>query len=207
MAFSLIPKNDKYFEEFATAIKLVREMTSLLNGAIADEKLPSDLWRKIKALEVKADEVVRSVHTRLDESFVTPIEREDIHLLIVSIDDVADTVAAAVSRVDVYGIESATDDMRAIVRAVDEMVAQLEIAISALRTLKPAVVREATGKVDVFEEKVDDIFRDTLRRLFARHPEAFDLVRWKDVYDNLEAAADHARHVARVVNHILVRHS
>lgn len=207
MAFSLIPKNDKYFEDFDTAIAIVREITQALRAGVDQERLPKDLWRRIKALEVKADAVVRQVHVRLDESFVTPIEREDIHLLIVTIDDVADTIAAAVSRLDVYEIDTPTDDMRAIVRALDEMVEQLVIAVHALRTLKPINVREATGKVDVLEEKVDDIFREALRRLFQRHPEAFELVRWKDVYDNLEAAADHGRHVARTVNHILVRHS
>ena len=65
------------------------------------------------------------------------------HSLVVTIDDVADTISAAVSRLDVYGIEQPTDDMRAIVRALDEMAAQLEIALQALHTLKPAVVREA----------------------------------------------------------------
>ncbi len=207
MAFSLIPKNDKYFEDFDAAISIVREITQTLRAGVDQDRIPKDLWRRIKALEVKADDVVRRVHIRLDESFVTPIEREDIHLLIVTIDDVADTVAAAVSRLDVYEIEEPTDDLRSIVRALDEMTEQLVIAVTALRTLKPINVREATGKVDVLEEKIDDIFRDALRRLFKRRPEAFDLVRWKDVYDNLEAASDHGRHVARTVNHILVRHS
>jgi predicted phosphate transport protein (TIGR00153 family) len=207
MGFSLIPKNDKYFDDFDAAIGVVREVTQLLRAAVDGERLPKDLWRRIKVLEHKADEVVRRVHVRLDESFVTPIEREDIHLLIVTIDDVADTIAAAVSRLDVYEIEEPTEELRALVRALDEMVEQLVIAVHSLRTLEPVKVREATGKVDVLEEKIDDLFRDSLRKLFNRHPEAFELVRWKDVYDNLEAAADHGRHVARTVNHILVRHS
>jgi predicted phosphate transport protein (TIGR00153 family) len=207
MGFSLIPKNDKYFEDFDAAIAIVREITKVLRDGVEQERLPKDLWKRIKALEVKADGVVRQCLLRLDETFVTPIEREDIHLLITNIDDVADAISAAASRIDLYEVEEATEDMRAIARALDQMSEQLEIAVRALRTLKPANVREATGKVDVLEEKIDDLFREALRRLFKRRPEAFDLVRMKDILDNLEAAADHGRHVARSVNHILVRHS
>lgn len=207
MAFSLIPKNDKYFEDFDQAIAVVREISKLVRESVEQERLPKDLWRRVKTLEKKADGIVRQVHIRLDETFITPIEREDIHLLIVTIDDVADTIAAAVSRLDIYEIDEPTEDLRAITRALDEMVEQLVIAVTSLRTLKPLNVREATGKVDVLEEKIDDIFRDGLRRLFHRRPEAFDLVRWKDIYDILEAASDCGRRVARTVNHILVRHS
>ena len=87
------------------------------------------------------------------------------------------------------------------------MAEQLVVAVQALRTLKPGAVRDATTKVDLLEEKVDQLFRDAQRALFKRHPEAYDLVRWKEVYDHLEEAADHGRHIARTVNHILVRHS
>jgi uncharacterized protein Yka (UPF0111/DUF47 family) len=207
MGFSLIPKNDAYFEDFDAAIAIVREITRTLRDACELDAFPRDLWRRMKAMEVRADAVVKRVHVRLDESFVTPIEREDIHLLSVTIDDVADTTVAAASRLDVYAIEAPNDDMRAMVRTLDEMVEQLEVAVKSLRTLKPVTVREATAKVDVLEQKADDLYRDALRRLFARHPEAFELVRWKDVYESLEEASDHGRHVARTVNHILVRHS
>jgi predicted phosphate transport protein (TIGR00153 family) len=152
-----------------------------------------------KAMEVSADAIVKRVHIRLDESFVTPIEREDIHLLAVTIDDVADTTVAAASRLDVYAIEAPTDEMRAMVRTLDEMVEQLEVAVKALRTLKPLNVREATAKVDVLEEKADDLYREALRRLFARHPEAFELVRWKDVYERFERGTNKCADVARLV--------
>ena len=207
MGFSLIPRNDKYFEDFDATAAIVRELTKELRAATEGEKFPPDLWRKIKTLETKADEVVRRVHTRLDASFVTPIEREDIHLLIVTIDDVADTLTGAVSRLDIYGIDAPTDEMRSMVRTLDEMAEQMVIAVSSLRTLEPAKVREATGKLDLLEQKIDELHRDSLRKLFQKSTEARDLVRWKDVYDLLETAADYGRRVARTVNHILVRHS
>jgi len=204
---ALIPKNDKYFEDFDAHIAIVRDMLRLLHTASQLPKLPEDLWEKTKVLEHKADSVVRDVLSRLERSFVTPIEREDIHLLAVTIDDVADAVDAAVNRMDIFEIREPTPELRDIASSLDEMGEQLVIAVTALRTMKPGVVRDATGRVDLLEEKIDSQFRTALRALFKRHPEAYELVRWKEVYDLLEMAADHGRHVARTLNHILVRHS
>lgn len=207
MAFSLIPRNDKYFEDFDQAIGIVREMARLLRAGVEQPKIPADLWKKMKEEEARADKVVRLCLSRLDASFITPIEREDIHMLTVTIDDVADALEAASSRFDMFAIEEPTEELRKIVAAIDEMVEQLVIVVRELRTLQPAPIREATARVDVLEERVDDLFREAQRALFNRHPEAYDLVRWKEVYDHLELASDYGRKVARTVNHILVRHS
>lgn len=207
MAFSLIPKNDAYFTDFEEAIVLARDMANTLAHATSQVTLPENLWTQLKTTEVKADEIVRRCLARMDQSFVTPIEREDIHLLIMSIDDVCDTLAAIGSRLDVYGIQQPTQEMRAIAQALVSMLEQLVVAVTALRTLKPVDVREAIARVAEIERRVDDLFREALRALFRRQPEAYELVRWHDIYDMLEATADHGRQVARVVGHILVRHS
>lgn len=207
MAFNLIPKNDAYFEDFDRHIALVREMARILRSATEQKELPDDLWTKTKTLEHQADEIARRQLARLDESFVTPIEREDIHLLTVHIDDMADAIEHAASRFDMYDVHETTDEVRAIARGLDEMAEHLAHAIRELRTLKPSGIRDATAQVERIEERIDEIFRDAQKRLFARRPEAYDLVRWKEIYDLLETASDHGRHIARTVNHILVRHS
>ena len=204
---ALIPRNDRYFEDFDRHIGIVREMLHTLKSAVAEPTIPPLVWNKMKELERQADTVVRDVLSQLERSFVTPIEREDIHMLAVTIDDMADALDAAANRLDIFDIKEPTPELRALVGTLDEMGEQLVIAITSLRTLKPSVVREATAKVDTLEEKMDGLFRGSLRTLFQRRPEAYDLVRWKEIYDILESAADHGRHIARTVNHILVRHS
>lgn len=204
---ALIPKNDKYFEDFDRHIALALKMVGVISEGVSQPRIPEGLWQTVKALETQADSIVRDVLSQLERSFVTPIEREDIHLLAVTIDDMCDALHAAVNRMDVFDIREPTPELREIVKALHEMAEQLVIAVSSLRTLKPGVIREATGKVDLLEEKIDTLFRSALRTLFQRKPEAYDLVRWKEVYDILESASDHGRHIARTVNHILVRHS
>lgn len=207
MAFSLIPKNDAYFEDFDTAIRLVRDISRILRDGVEQPRIPEDLWRRIRAVEEEADSVTSRCLSRLEDSFVTPIEREDIHLLAVTLDDVGDALEKAANRLDMFGIETPNEDLRALAAGIDEMVEQLVICIQALRTLKPAVVRDSVNQVNVLEERIDHIFRDAQRKLFARRPEAYDLVRWKEVYDYLEMASNEGKRVARTVNHILVRHS
>ena len=204
---ALIPRDDKYFEDFDRHIAIVQQMVKLLRGAVDGNTIPESLWGAVKELEHQADAVVRTILSRLERSFVTPIEREDIHLLAVTIDDMADSLEAACNRIGIFEIRAPTPDLRKIVAALDEMGDQLVIAVQALRTMKPSTVREATSKVDMLDERIDGLFRGALHDLFLRRPEAYDLVRWKEVYDILEGAADHGRHIARTVNHILVRHS
>lgn len=204
---ALIPKNDKYFEDFDRHVAVVRKMVHTLRTAVELPMIPQDLWPSMKKMEHEADSIVRDVLSRLERSFITPIEREDIHLLAVTIDDMADALDAATNRMDIFDIREATPDLRDIVRALDEMAAELVIAITALKTMKPSTVRDATGKVDLLEERIDELFRNSQKALFQRRPEAYELVRWKEVYDLLELAADHGRHIARAVNHIVVRHA
>lgn len=207
MGFSLIPKDDQYFADFDEGIAMVRKISRTWLEAVRSGRLDNQLALEIKVMETDLDDVTKRCLARLDSSFVTPIEREDIHTLAVSIDDVADILEAAANRIDIYGITAPTPEMIEFVEALDEMMGLLVGAVGALRSLKPADVRGATARIDVLEEKVDRTYREALRVLFARHPEAYDLVRWKEIYDLLERAADHGRHVARTLNHILVRHS
>lgn len=207
MKFNLVPKNDKYFEDFNGIIDIVRRIARELLQAVEGDRIPADIWRRVKSLEREADGVVKRITTRLEQSFITPIEREDIHLLAVTIDDVADSLCSMASRFETFEIETPNDDLRAMLRALDQMCEQMVIAVHELRTLDAGPVREATAKVDTLEETIDELYRLACKRLFHRRPEAYDLVRWKEVYDLLEEAADHGRHVARTVNHIVVRHS
>lgn len=207
MAFSLIPKDDRYFADFDRGIALVRAISQALLEGVRESRLDAQLAKKIKALETELDGITKSCLQRLDATFVTPIEREDIHLLAVRIDDVADMLEAAASRMDIYGIEEPTPALRLMVEKLDEMMGQLVHAVGSLRKLKPSEMRAATSRVDELEEKLDDVYRESLRNLFSRRPEAYDLVRWKEIYDLLERASDHGRRVARTLNHIVVRHS
>ncbi|HMV69156.1 MAG TPA: DUF47 family protein [Myxococcota bacterium] len=205
--FSLLPKNLSYFDDFDEAIGFARALVRTVREAADAGRFQADLTTRTKQLEKEADQIVRRCLARLDESFVTPIEREDIHTLIVEIDDISDKIEGCASRLDIYGISEPTPELKHMLALVDEMAERLGVAVKAIRTLDGEAIRNEVLRINELEERVDVLYRETLRGLFARRPEAYDLVRWKDIYDTVEDAADHCRYVGRTVNHILVRHS
>ena len=207
MAPQFISEDDAFFGEFNSAIGLAATMAKALRVAVMVDPIEPALWPRIKALQDEAEVVVQRIHGHLDRAFITPIEREDIHLLGVTIVDVVDTIAAAVARLEVYGIERPTEPLRWFCAALEEMVDQLVIAVRDLRTLRPAVIRDATDRVEQVAVRVDDVVREVLRDLMAPGRPPYDLLRWKDVYDTFDTVADHARAVARTVRHVLVRHA
>jgi uncharacterized protein Yka (UPF0111/DUF47 family) len=205
--FSLLPKNLSYFDDFDEAIRIARSLVRTMREEADSGRFTPDLSVRTKAQEKEADQIVKRCLRRLDESFVTPIEREDIHTLIVEIDDISDKMEGCASRMDVYGITEPTPELKHMLALVDEMAERLGVAVTGIRTLDGAIIHAEVQRINELEERVDVLYRETLRTLFARRPEAYDLVRWKDIYDTVEDAADHCRYVARTVNHILVRHS
>lgn len=206
-SFSLIPKNDAYFTDFREAMELVVVIAREVEAAVAAPALPADLFQRVQVSDDHMRGVVRRCLHRLDSSFVTPIEREDIHALIHHVSDVGEMLHIATSQFDIYAIDAGDETLRQMAAKIVEMAVALTEAIGSLKSLDPNTVRPLTGKVRRLEDEVDVLYREAIRALFARRPEAYDLVRWKDVYESLENAADRARTVARTVEHILVRHS
>ena len=205
--FSLIPKNDVYFTDFDEAAALASESIAIFATAVSQSPLPKSLGPDVLALEEKTAVITDRVLDRLDNSFITPIEREDIYRLITEIDGIADDMEGITGRMDVFGITEPTPELSAIAVVLSEMGTHVRTCIQALRTMDPKAVRDETRLVAALEEKVDDLYREALRSLFARRPEAWDLVRWKEIYDAVENVADDLLRIARTIGHILVRHS
>jgi uncharacterized protein len=205
--FSLLPKNDVYFADFDEAAGLCREAVRILNAAVGKPTIPKETHGLVRAVETKTAAITDRVLQRLDESFITPIEREDIHRLITELDGVVDDLEGLASRLDIYDIHEPTAELRNLMHALDEMADRTVACIATLRLMDPKRVREEARRVGELEERCDDLYRNALRSLFAAHPKAWDLVRWKEVYDIVENVSDDLFRLVRTVGHIMVRHS
>ena len=206
MEFNLIPKNDAYFADFDEAVVIIKEMVSVFQKHM-EGPIPSNIHEIAAAYEKKSDVVVRRCMERLNASFVTPIEREDILALINEIDDVADGLEGAASRLDMYGFVEVNDVVRAQLAVLQRAMVSVGEAVLALRTLDAVVIHAKVAELNGLEKEADKVFRDGLRALFASRPDAVDLLRWKELYEILEDAADACRAIGRTIYHVLVRHS
>lgn len=206
MGFTLMPKNDDYFRDFDEAIALIVEIARVVEKGLTSP-LDLDALKPVFELENKADVITARCLERLDHSFVTPLEREDIHRLITGIDDVADHYEGFVIALDVYGVTELRPELQAMATSSRQLCEALVRAVSLVRTLTPQQVREATTEAKRYEDAVDDLHRGALKTLFRSRPDASELVAWKDLFDRIEEVSDRGREVALIVEHILVRHS
>jgi len=193
----LIPRDEKFFDLFTKTGEIILDASRRLEAMLSSYDRLQERVSEIQALEKQGDGVDREVSARLERSFVTPFDREDIHALTEEIDDVVDDLFAAASL-----LQLSPDDERppelgeladVLVAMTDEMVSLLE----TLQTKKGA--RHRLGRIEHLERQGDAVYRRTLGRLFSGEYEAIDVIRWKDTAQSLEAAINAIEDVGDVV--------
>ena len=159
----------------------------------------------IKALEHEADKLTREVIARIDTSFITPIDREDIHLLASRLDDVIDLIDGTARRAQMFRItevrQSALDLTDALIRASEA------IEGAVIHVKKPKLVVETNTKVKRLEEHADAIYHAAMGHLFEGNPNPLDVIKWKELYDTLEHAMDQCQDVSNTLESIALKNS
>ena len=205
MAFRLIPREEKFFDEFVAMAVEIRKGAGLLDEMLAPER---PLWEKaaaIKSVEHRCDEISHDVLQRLHRTFVTPIDREDIHALVRALDDVIDDIDASADMLRLYRIErvrpAARELSRAIVSACDEM----QRGVAALG--KGENVSDAVREISNIENQADGAYTTGVGQLFEEEKDPIQVIKWKEILDMLEGATDRCKDVAKVLEAVYVKHS
>jgi predicted phosphate transport protein (TIGR00153 family) len=201
---SLVPQNREFFSLFAQASSNAVEIAGLLVRLLNDfPRSDGDLLREIKELEHEGDRLTRQLVELLNRTFVTPFDRDDIYQLASAIDDVCDHVDEAAGNIAGYGVTeirpAAREQGQVILRSaqkLDEAVANLEGFRDASRQLHD--LRD-------LEDEGDRLNRDAIAELFSSSDDAMDVIRWKDIHEQLEEAVDACENAADVLEAILVK--
>ena len=203
----LLPRDEKFFDMFSAvaeftvaAAALQRELLqapSARRGAIVDQ---------IKRLEHQADQVTHEVVTRLDRVFITPLDREDIHLLASRLDDVMDLIDGTARRLLMFHAGKPPEGAVLIADVIGKAGAQLQAAVGALEKNKGGTVLAACVQVKRMEEEGDSLYHEWLARLFDGQPDPLDVIKWKEIYDNLEKTLDTIEDAANVLESISIKH-
>jgi predicted phosphate transport protein (TIGR00153 family) len=212
MRFSLIPREEKFFDMFdEVAAILTRAAGKFLemvkNYDSKDHDRLEAQANEIKFEEHVADDAVERIIRALDQSFITPFDREDIHTLATSLDDVLDNMEETANRFVIFRIDKPTPEAIAMVRIIKESCQHLEQAIQACRTLKnPQGVQNHLKEIGHLENEADRIYRDTENKLFANPPpDVLVLIKWREVYSLLEATVDACKNVSQVISEIVIK--
>jgi uncharacterized protein Yka (UPF0111/DUF47 family) len=204
----LIPQEYDFFSYFdkaadhaVTAARLLLRLTE--NYGDADL-----IAREMSAVEHACDEVAHVTMDRLNKTFVTPLDREDIHAMILQIDDVVDTTNAAASSMAFFGVVKPTQYAVNLAKQILRGSEKLAEAVRGLRAHKQydQVMRDCIAIHEV-ENAADDILHDALAELFATEKDPVLIIKWKDIYETMEDVTDRQEDVANVMQGIIVKMS
>ncbi|HVN72471.1 MAG TPA: DUF47 family protein [Desulfomonilia bacterium] len=206
MGLSFLPKDQNFFVLFnkqaqyaVDAAVLFAQMTS--KGAFDNENV-----QKMRDIEHNADEVAHGIMERLNKTFITPFDREDIHALTCELDDVIDMIYTIANRMKVYNIMEIDADLVEFSTVIEKSVLTLAKAVEGLSDPKqPQTALDACIEVNRLEN-IGDTMRDAiLAKLFATSPDPFHLIKWKEIYQFAETVLDICEDVAHVVQAIIVK--
>jgi predicted phosphate transport protein (TIGR00153 family) len=198
-----IPRETKFFELFAALSENLTEGARLLRAILAD---PSDLpmrVEQVQAIEHKGDRATHAIITKLNQSFITPFDREDIHRLASSLDDVLDFVNSAALRLVMYKIATPPPVAAKLAGIIVLQCEELSRGVSLLE--KNGHVIEHCDEVNRLEDVADHVSRKAIADLFEREKDPIQLIKLKELYEVLEFATDKAEDAANVLEAIVVK--
>ncbi|SDG98119.1 DUF47 domain-containing protein [Klenkia brasiliensis] len=205
MPFSLTPKDSSFYDMFtASAVNLV-EATGVLGDFVHDHLRRAELARTLRDLEHKGDNATHAVFRQLNSSFVTPFDREDIYNLASDLDDVMDAIEAAADLVVLTGLGTLPPEMGQQVALLQRCAQVTADAMPRLKAMKG--LSDYWIEVNSLENEADKLYRRLLSRLYSGEFDALEILKLKEVADQLEEAADAFEHVANVVETIAVKES
>jgi predicted phosphate transport protein (TIGR00153 family) len=203
--FRLTPREDSYYDMFADSAKNLVEGARLLVELIGNGGDRDGIAEKMRACEHAGDEITHAIMRRLNESFITPFDREDIYRLASSLDDVMDFMEAAADLVVLYKIDELPHEVVGQVEVLERAAELTAAAMPRLREMKD--LSEFWIEINRLENQGDQIYRRLLAELFGGEYDALTVLKFKEVVDQLEAAADAFEKVANTVESIAVKES
>ena len=204
MRFRLIPREDKFFPEFTALADRIVTGATLLERMLSSDPPIWDMALQIKQVENECDDLTHSIIQRLNSTFVTPIDREDIHALATSLDDVMDAIDAAAAVTRRYRMASLRYGARELASLTWQSTMQVKVAVEALE--RRTGVHQLAVEVNRLENAADDLHDEALRRLFEEEKDALTVMKWKEVLDLLEEATDRCEDCANVLESVVVKH-
>lgn len=203
--FNILPRDEKYFDRFNDMTKRIHESARILNRFFVGESPVPTVADQVKRLEHECDEISHEILRGIDRTFITPIDREDIHQLAVRLDDVIDLIDGTVRRLVLFKITEPTPVSRKLSETIVEITAEMVEAVSALRTQKGVIPH--CIRMKQLENQGDVAYHEAVASLFSGQKDPIEVIKWKDIYENMEGCIDQAEAVAHVLESVVLKHS
>jgi predicted phosphate transport protein (TIGR00153 family) len=206
MAFSFLPREDLYFSLFTQMAGKIEEAAGILMEMLESSGPDLSVFTKrIKDVEHSCDQLTHEITTKLNKSFITPFDREDIYTLSVALDDICDFIDAGARVIVMYDIREFNDDARTLALIIRDMGIEIKAAVSILS--KPHGINQHFIEIHRLENEADDVYFRAIGRLFKDTTDPITVIKWKELYEILENATDRAESVANIIESIVLKHN
>lgn len=203
----LIPKDVKFFDMTAEQVKVISDAVSYLKKMVEKEDYSEENVKKIKELEQQCDTLSHEIIDVLNETFITPIDREDIHKIINEIDDIMDLINVVANRLYIYKIKTVKNTyFPEFLENITDAVNAVKNAILSLKDIKkPRRILEYCIEINRLENSGDSIREKAIMELFEKEKNPIEIIKWKEIYEVLETVLDSCEKVARTIEEVLVK--
>ncbi|MEO6612573.1 MAG: DUF47 family protein [Chitinophagaceae bacterium] len=205
-----MPKNKIFYELFEKIAENAATMGSLLRNIIAEPDFDkrAALIIQVEDLEHANDELTHNVFTELGRNFITPFDREDIHYLATSLDDIADYIYAAAKKINFYRVNPNDTGMQKFAELIEQAAFQVRIAVTELRDMKNMRnITEALVKINSIENQADDVFDMSIEKLFDTEPDAKEVIKKREIYQVMEIVTDKCEDASNVIESIIIKYA
>jgi len=205
-----IPQNTVFFELFEKVADNLGLMGTQLKAVIAEPDFDkrAALISSIEDLEHQNDDLTHSLFTELGRNFITPFDREDIHYLATSLDDIADYIYGSAKKVNFYRVNTNDMGMQKFAELIEQGCQQVRIAVKELRDMKNVKsITDALIKINSIENQADDIFDMSIERLFATEQDAKEVIKIREIYQVMELATDKCEDAGNVIESIIIKYA
>ncbi len=208
---ALLPKDDSFFNLFekdsGNLLMAAGTFRDLMSNRISKEERAQKI-RKIEEFEHRGDEITHQIFKALGTTFITPFDREDIHILASKLDDILDYIQGAATRIILYRVDTISPEAERLAGLVYDAVVELNKAIPMLRDLRHAeAMNESLVKINSMENEADDLFERAIANLFDTCKDPIQLIKLKELLVSLETATDQCEDAANAIESILVKNA
>jgi hypothetical protein len=203
--FRLIPREEKFFDMFEAAAQNIHRGAQLLQGMMGQYQDPEKQAEAILQVEHQGDTITHDIIHKLNQTFITPIDREDIYALSSALDDVLDLIEAVSDRMIMYKIKEPTETSKRLAGIIFKSAEEIVKGVGVLKKLGD--VRSYCIEINRLENEADRISRDAVAALFENERDPIMILKWKELYEHLEEATDRCEDVANILENIVLKNS
>jgi len=206
MGWSLLPREDEYFSLFSQITGKIQDASNILVRMVSEENADLIAYsRQVKDVEHACDEITHKVTTKLNKSFITPFDREDIFTLAVGLDDVCDYIDAAARAIRMYNITEFNEFVRQLARLINSQASAMNAAVAMLQD--PKGMNAQIVEIHRLENEADEAYSRAIGDLFKNSTDPIEVIKQKELLEILENATDRCESVANIMESVVLKHS